>query len=205
MRIDPKKIALAASISLAMALTSCGGSKPPVAESSAPATALSATPSVGPPPSRDAGDIMAIECEEKYKDDFCGVGTGIADSPDAAEELAEADARGKLATKISTEISRDFERDRVVDLNKKTHQAAFSILEEHLKKMQISNTHIRDARTVYDEQKGLYTKYRSISANKSEVFKKVADDISSTLQTLQDTEDAREFSGKVRDYFGKKK
>ncbi|GBU26446.1 hypothetical protein R83H12_03143 [Fibrobacteria bacterium R8-3-H12] len=173
----------AAGFALAMAFTyGCGGSKAPP---------------------RDTSDVMSLECQEKYKDDFCGVGMGVADAPDAAEELAEADARGKLATKIGVEISRDFERDRVVDLNKKSNQVAYFILEEHIKSQRISNTVLRDARTEFDEKKGLYTKYRSISANKKEVFQNLANDIS-TQQILQDTDDAIEFSQKVRDYFGKK-
>jgi len=153
--------------------------------------------------SQSLDDKMILECQQKYIEDFCGLGIGIADSPDAAVELAEAEAMGNLAARIGVDISSDLERDRVVDLNKKANQDAFSILKLYLEKRNISNTVIRDARTEFNEQKGLYFKYRSISANKKEVYKKIGEDLASQ-KILQDTDDAREFGQKVRDYLSKK-
>ncbi|MCL1967808.1 MAG: hypothetical protein FWF67_07980 [Fibromonadales bacterium] len=173
MRTQLTKIALAASISLALVFTfGCGGSKPAVADDGFSDIA-------------NPADELLQKCIKEYPDHFCGVGEAIVDKPSSAGDIALVRARAEITNQMKVEVTNQLVTGYSVDPNDHEVSASLNkIFSEAQNKM--ANVITRDSKTQYNKQENKYRVYRLASVPKADAFKFAKDAISSD-QALMST------------------
>ncbi len=163
---------LAAIALTAMALTSCGGSKP-------------ATLQEAGVPYQDVVDpvkeLRALCDNSKF---YCGVGEGTSTKQQTAREQSDATARRELTIQVQSLVKTKL-KDSFVNTPEDEGSIATMRRLEVIAELELSNVIVQDTKLQYNEKEGKYRVYTLVSTPKESVGKTLKDKISND-QALKD-------------------
>jgi len=184
------KIALAAGFVLALAFTSCGGSKPPPAQT-------------GFKDVSNPSDEYTKMCRTELKDYLCGVGENTSTNSQIARDVATANARNELATKIRVSIESALKRVTNGNLGEQGNEATISRLAQELSS-EISNIEIYETKTQHNQAENKYKIYALVVIKKDDI-KNAAGSKASNAQVLSDAAAAKVFMDMIDEELDKRK
>jgi len=184
------KIAFMAGASLALAFTSCGGSKPPAA-------------STGFNDVSNPADEYTKMCRTELKDYLCGVGENTSTNPQIARDIATANARNELATKIQVSIESALKRVTNNTFNEQGREATVSRLAQEVSG-EFSNIEIYETKTQHNQAENKYRIYALVVVKKDDV-KNAANNKVSNAQVLSDAAATKVFMDMIDEELGKRK
>jgi len=191
MRTQLTKIALTASVSLALAFTfGCGGSKPPAA-------------STGFSDVITPADEFTKMCRTELKDYLCGVGENTSTNSQIARDVATANARNELATKIQVSIESALKRSTNNTFNEEGREATFSKLVQEVSG-EFSNIEIYETKTQHDPKENKYKIFALVVVKKDDV-KNAANKKVSNAQVLSDAAATKVFMDMIDEELNKKR
>jgi len=190
MRTQFSKIVLAAGFLLALAFTSCGGSKPPAA------------PTGFTDVSNPADDYTKM-CRTELKDYLCGVGENTSTNSQIARDVATANARNELATKIQVSIESALKRATSNTLGEQGNETTFSRLAQEVSG-EFSNIDIYETKTQHNQAENKYKIYALVVIKKDDI-KNAANNKVSNAQILSDAAASKVFMDMIDEELNKRK
>jgi len=184
-----KFILMTASFGLALALTSCGGSKP------AP-TVDNGFQDVTTP-----ADEFQKRCSTELKDYLCGVGENTSTNTQIARDVAAMNARRELATKIEVSFDAAIKRSINNTFNEEGRETTLGQIREDVKGT-FNNIEIYDSKTQFDKATGKYKIFVLVTAKKDEISN-VAKNKLSNAQVLSDAAASKLFMDMINEELSK--
>jgi len=190
MRNKFSKIALSVGASLALAFTSCGGSKPPAA-------------STGFTDVSNPADEYTKMCRTELKDYLCGVGENTSTNSQIARDIATANARNELASKIQVSIESALKRATNNTFNEQGREGTISSLVQEVSG-EFSNIDIYDSKTQHNSAENKYKVFALVVIKKDDI-KNAANNKVSNAQVLSDAAATKVFMDMIDEELGKRK
>jgi hypothetical protein len=181
---------VAVGILLALALTSCAGSKPPAA-------------STGFSDVSNPSDEFTRMCRTELKDYLCGVGESTSTNSQIARDIATANARNELAAKIQVSIESALKRTTNNTFDEQGRETTISRLAQEVSG-EFSNIEIYNTKTQFNFDEKKYKIYALTVVKKDDV-KKSANNKVSNAQVLSDAAATKVFMDMIDEELDKRK
>jgi len=183
-----KFILVMAGFGLALVLTSCGGSKPPVADN-------------GRQDVTTPADEFQKMCKTELKDYLCGIGENTSTNTQIARDVATMNARRELATKIEISFDAAIKRSFNNTFNEEGRETAIGQIKEDVKGT-FGNIEIHETKTQFEKTTGKYTVFALVTVKKEEVGN-VAKNKLSSAQVLSDAAASKLFMDMINEELNK--
>jgi len=184
-----KFILVMAGFGLALALTSCGGSKQPP-------TVDNGFQDVSTP-----ADEFQKRCSTELKDYLCGIGENTSTNTQIARDVAAMNARRELATKIQVSFDAAIQRSLNNTFNEEGRETTIGKIREDVKGT-FGNIEIFDTKTQFEKATGKYKVFVLVTVKKEEVGT-VAQNKLSNAQVLSDAAASKLFMDMISEELNK--
>jgi len=185
-----KFILMMASFGLALAFTSCGGSKPPAVDNGFQDVSTPA-------------DEFQKKCATELKDYLCGIGENTSTNTQVARDVATMNARRELATKIEVSFDAAIKRSFNNTLNDEGRETTLGQIREDVKGT-FGNIEINETKTQFDKATGKYKVFALVTVKKEEISN-VAQNKLSNAQILSDAAASKLFMDMINEELSKKR
>jgi len=183
-----KFILIMAGFGLALALTSCGGSKPPAVDT-------------GFKDVTTPVDEFQDMCRTELKDYLCGIGQNTSTNEQMARDIATMNARRELATKIEVSFDAAIKRSFNNTFNEEGRETTLGQIRENVKGT-FSNIEIYKTKTQYDQAEKKYKIFVLVTTKKDEISN-VAKNKLSDAQVLSDAAASKLFMDMINEELNK--
>lgn len=183
-----KFIPMMASFWLALALTSCGGSKPPAVDNGFQDVSTPA-------------DEFQKMCKTELKDYLCGIGENTSTNTQIARDVAAANARRELAAKIEVSFNAALQRAFNNTFNEEGRETTLGKVREEVKGT-FGNIEIHETKTQFEKATGKYKVFVLVTVKKDEVGN-VAQNKLSNAQVLSDAAASKLFMDMINEELNK--
>jgi len=183
-----KFILMVAGFGLALALTSCGGSKPPAVDT-------------GFKDVTTPVDEFQDMCRTELKDYICGIGQNTSTNEQVARDVAAMNARRELAAKIEVSFDAAQKRSFNNTLNEEARETTLGKIKEEVKGT-FSNIEIYKTKTQFDQTEKKYKIFVLVTVKKDEISN-VAKNKISNAQALSDAAASKLFMDMIDEELNK--
>jgi len=183
-----KFILMMAGFGLALALTSCGGSKPPAVDTGFKDVTT---------PVNEFEDM----CRTELKDYLCGIGQNTSTNEQIARDGAAMNARVELAKKIEVSFDAATKRSFQNTFNEEGRETILGQAREDVKGT-FSNIEIYKTKTQYDQTEKKYKIFVLVTAKKDDISN-VAKNKLSNAQVLSDAAASKVFMDMISEELNK--